>query len=149
MKLSDQRKEAAILLKAKNKELVTLISKFATQPKIPVGTCKIWKCTTAKKEKRDGNQASFGHRLWGKYSPHPASGNPTLTPLGSDLLLIVLLIIFMHELRMLCTFSEILFFLGIYTNEGKMPSDSPLKGCKSTALPINHYHSAVCAMSYF
>lgn len=74
MKVSDLRKEAAMLPKAKNRELVTLISKSAIQPKIPVGICKVWKCT--KKEKRDGNQVSFGQRVCG--------GNiPLILPVGA------------------------------------------------------------------
>lgn len=75
MNVSDLRIEAAMLLKAKNRELVTLISKFATQLKIPVGTCEVWKFTTTKKEKKDGNQASFDCRDFG--------GNiPLILPVG-------------------------------------------------------------------
>lgn len=59
MKVSDLRKEAPKLLQAKNRDLASLISKFATQSKIPVGTCKVWKSTAGKKEKKDEKQANF------------------------------------------------------------------------------------------
>lgn len=160
MKVSDLRIEAPKLLQAKNRDLASLISKFATQSKIPVGTCKVWKSTAGKKEKKDEKQANFDRtdcganlpssRQWescpdsrgvrlsacrsahGRHAQGRALG---LFPGSSKQPLMLcwrkLLNVFTHKLRMLCTFSYF-FFPCIFINERKMLSDSPLKGCKSS-----------------